>query len=85
MRRALMVCMLCLRAADGIAQEVGTVTGLVRADRPDVPIAGAKVALAGTAREVVTDASGRFTLANVPAGSHTLVFIMTDTPRCPSR
>lgn len=62
-----------LVAADARAQGAGTIAGQVRAQVGDVPVAGARVSVAGTTREVTTGADGRFVLTGVPVGSATVV------------
>ena len=53
------------------AQQSGTVSGTVVAAEGAVPLAGASVVIAGTARGVLTNAQGRYSLS-VPAGTHTV-------------
>jgi len=45
-----------------------TVTGTVFEDEAFAPIAGATVGVVGTSISDTTDASGQFTLENVPSG-----------------
>ena len=61
-------------AAPGEAQqrESGTITGIVTEAAMGSPVAGARVEVAGTQLRVATGADGRFTIANVPVGNHTL-------------
>lgn len=54
------------------AQETGTITGTVRNSTDQSVIAGAQVSIAGTQIGQVTNDGGRYVLANVPAGTHTL-------------
>src|SRR5688500_16986050 len=56
----------------GLAQQAGTITGTVSDSVTSGPVAGAQVSLAGTVRTVVTDQSGAYRFADVPAGSATL-------------
>ena len=65
------------RAAPVAAQQpaqptgpTGTVTGLVVAANTKAPIQGAQVTVPGTTVRAGTGADGRYTLRNVPAGSH---------------
>ena len=52
------------------AQTGDRITGTVTsAGEPSVPIAGAIVTVLGTSRRTVTDASGRFTITDVPVGT----------------
>ena len=53
------------------AQQNGTVSGTVVAAEGAVPLAGASVVIAGTARGVLTNAQGRYSLS-VPPGTHTV-------------
>lgn len=53
------------------AQEPGTITGEVT-NELGAPLPGIQVTLAGTQRGTLTNASGAFVLANVPAGQHTV-------------
>ncbi|HEU0055228.1 MAG TPA: TonB-dependent receptor plug domain-containing protein, partial [Longimicrobium sp.] len=55
------------------AQQTGRVEGQATEAETGHPLAGAAVAVEGTPLRAVTDAAGRFTLAPVPAGSHTVV------------
>ncbi|HUQ99680.1 MAG TPA: TonB-dependent receptor [Gemmatimonadaceae bacterium] len=54
------------------AQAVGVVRGVVLDSTSNQPVAGAQVQVVGTNRTVATDASGGFTIANVPEGTATL-------------
>lgn len=51
------------------AQSTGTVRGTVVETGSSRPLAGARVAVAGTGRSAVTGADGRYTLADVPGGT----------------
>ena len=53
------------------APPAGTITGTVT-DSIDMPIAGARVSLDGSNATVLTDATGRFLLANVQPGTQTI-------------
>ena len=53
----------------GRAHAQGRITGAVTAEG-DRPLAGASVAVVGTGRGALTDNAGRYTIANVPAGSY---------------
>lgn len=53
------------------AQQTGAAAGVVV--DPTGPVVGAAVTLNGTMNATVTDYSGRFILANIPAGEHTLM------------
>lgn len=51
------------------AQETGQITGLVTSDVGQ-PVGGALVAIQGPNLSAVTAPNGRYTITNVPAGSH---------------
>ncbi len=53
------------------AQQNSTVSGTVVAAQGAAPLAGASVVIAGTARGVLTNAQGRYSLS-VPPGTHTV-------------
>ncbi|NJD09575.1 MAG: SusC/RagA family TonB-linked outer membrane protein [Gemmatimonadetes bacterium] len=54
------------------AQEVGRVTGVVRAADTQRPLAGAQVYIQGTRIGSLTGNDGRYLIVNVPAGTHDL-------------
>lgn len=54
-----------------VDDNAGTVIGLVQDDELS-PVANATVAIVDAGAEAVTDSSGTFRLANVPAGAHTV-------------
>src|SRR5690242_304917 len=60
-----------LGAAGAANAQTGTVTGSVT-DSASVAVSGADVRIDGTTLHVLTDDAGRYTLANVPAGAHTV-------------
>ena len=51
-------------------RQVGTIRGVVTEATTGAPVAGARVAIALTQLGANTDAGGRFTIANVPDGTH---------------
>lgn len=53
----------------GLAQQVGTITGVVVDGGSGLPLAGAQVTLTGLQAASVSAGGGRFLLLNVPAGS----------------
>jgi outer membrane receptor protein involved in Fe transport len=55
------------------AQAVGALTGTVEASQNGQPVAGAAIVVDGTGLTAVTNGVGRFAIADVPAGQHTLV------------
>jgi TonB-dependent SusC/RagA subfamily outer membrane receptor len=63
-------------APSGLAAQTGSIEGQVRAADGLRPLAGAQIQLVGTERGVLTDASGRFVLPDVPAGARQLRVIM---------
>ncbi|MFN4316258.1 MAG: carboxypeptidase-like regulatory domain-containing protein [Chitinophagaceae bacterium] len=64
---------LCLLFSVLLAQGQGAISGtVVRADNGS-PLAGASVFISNTSRGTVTDASGSFTLNNIPTGKYELV------------
>ncbi len=65
---ALAVCALSAFAVEAAAQ-TGTVTGQVVSEATGEPVANAQVVVVGTQRGALTDREGRFTVANVSAGS----------------
>jgi TonB-linked SusC/RagA family outer membrane protein len=52
------------------AQGAGSVTGVVTDAGTQRPVQDVQVSVTGTQRGALTDASGRYTIAGVPAGSH---------------
>lgn len=63
-----------LLAAAGplLAQGAGRIAGRVVSAATGNPVVSAQVVVAGTALRAVTDVAGRFTLANVPAGTQSV-------------
>lgn len=57
------------------AQARGTLSGQVTDRDTGQPVVGAQVLVQGTALRATTNAQGRFTIADVPAGSRTLVVV----------
>jgi hypothetical protein len=60
-----------LLATSAVAQQTGRVVGRVQSG-DGAPVAEVQVYLRGTEIGVLTRSDGRFTLANVPAGTHTI-------------
>ena len=74
MGKKLFSMLLCLCASLGIAFAQNlTVTGTVTSAEDELPVVGASVFVQGTTNGVITDADGKYTLRNVPAGAQ-LVF-----------
>ena len=70
MRSCAMFCLLALLTARSVsAQATGRVVGSVR-DASGTAVPGASVSVAGTGRGALADASGRYTIEGVPAGTH---------------
>jgi len=55
-----------------LAQATGRISGTVTEGETPRPLAGATVSVVGTAARAVTNASGQFSIASVPAGPHTV-------------
>ncbi|MGK0156584.1 MAG: hypothetical protein ACI9SE_003553, partial [Neolewinella sp.] len=64
---------LLLLAATAAAQQSGTIRGFVRDKDFDVPLASATVMVVETGVRAKTDASGGFSLLNVPRGTYTII------------
>ena len=64
---------LTLLPAGASAQGTATVTGQVSNTATQAFLEGASVELAGTGRSAMTDREGRYEIAGVPVGAHTLV------------
>lgn len=58
--------------AGSAAAQTGVLSGTVSAGRSNAAIEGATVTIVGTKLSAVTGKDGRFTIADVPAGDHTL-------------
>ena len=67
-----MLLCLCVSAGMAFAQNM-TVSGTVTSAEDGLPVIGASVFVQGTTNGVITDASGNYTLRNVPSNG-TLVF-----------
>jgi hypothetical protein len=59
-------------AADGSAQQTGTITGQVRDARSGAPVTAAQIHIPGLSLGVLSQANGRFLIINVPVGNHEL-------------
>ena len=66
---AALAAMLVTAALPVAAQGTGTVRGRVTDQGTQRPLSGAQISVAGTSRRAVTNATGEYTLANVPAGT----------------
>ncbi len=69
---ALMVALLAAFPTSGNAQEVGQLTGQVSDSSSRQGIGGAQVMVTGTSLGTVSGEEGRYTIARVPAGTHTI-------------
>ena len=65
------VLLLFAMGATAAAQAVGTVAGRV-SSVDGRPLAGVQISISALARGATTDTAGRFTITNVPTGTHTL-------------
>jgi hypothetical protein len=70
--RVLLLVLALLVPAAARAQDAGTIRGVVVARDGDVPLSYGVIAIPALAVERFTDAAGRFTLRDVPAGRHVL-------------
>jgi iron complex outermembrane receptor protein len=52
--------------------QTGTISGVVKAQNTGAALSGANVTIVGTTMGAAADANGRYTIANVPAGSYKL-------------
>src|SRR5262245_29618011 len=64
--------MVHVTAASLAAQEYGRVTGRVTSSESKQTLEGARVTVPGTSLSAITDASGHYLLARVPAGAQTI-------------
>ncbi|HEV2149338.1 MAG TPA: SusC/RagA family TonB-linked outer membrane protein [Longimicrobiaceae bacterium] len=70
---ALALAALCAASVPSLAaQATGTIRGRVTNASSQRPLSGAPVAIPGTNRRAVTDETGSYQIANVPAGSRTV-------------
>src|SRR5690606_34902623 len=69
---ALMAALLLVFPSTGVAQDVGQLAGTVSDSSSGQGIPGAQVLVVGTTLGAVTGADGRYTIARVPAGSHSV-------------
>ena len=74
LRRVLLLLTFVL-ACPALALATGTITGRVVVSGTDVPVTGARVLVAEGTTETTTDATGAFTLAQVPDGAVTVVVL----------
>lgn len=62
-----------IAATAAAASAQGAVDGTARSARDDTPLPGVAVVVEGTRLGALSDADGRFHIADVPAGAHTIV------------
>src|SRR5687768_1427844 len=67
-----LACALLAAASTNLAAQAGTVTVQVTDSRTRAPISAAQVAIRALATGSLTQANGRFLIANVAAGTHTV-------------
>lgn len=60
---------------DGIAEDVGRITGRIVDDESGIPIAGVAVLIEGTDVGTITDSLGNYYIEEAPVGKHTLSLI----------
>ncbi|MCR9246594.1 MAG: TonB-dependent receptor [bacterium] len=60
--------------ASARAQQVGTLTGVVRDGDRDLPLAGVEVSIAGREDKATTTAQGNYSLPKLPPGTYSLIF-----------
>lgn len=76
MHRLICLVLFCagtLLGLDSASAQSGTLSGVVKDGTTDHPIPGVNVLIAGTLTGTITDASGRFLLANINEGETTVV------------
>ncbi|HEY0811469.1 MAG TPA: SusC/RagA family TonB-linked outer membrane protein, partial [Longimicrobiales bacterium] len=66
------ITLLVVRADTASAQATGTIQGVVMDAATQRPLIGAQVFIQGTQIGTITNQQGRYTLRNVPVGTHTL-------------
>lgn len=71
MRKGIVLAMLMLPAS-ALAQDVGSIQGIVKSSETGNPLGGANIVLEGTSWGTVSGADGRFTLSSIPPGSYIL-------------
>jgi outer membrane receptor protein involved in Fe transport len=71
-RAAAFAALAVLTAIPAAAQGTGSAEGTVTAQAGGAPLAGVRIAVDGAAPSI-TDAAGRFRIARIPSGAHTLV------------
>lgn len=72
MQKALLLFVFISASFFAVAQ-TGSITGIVTDEKTKEPIIGASILVQGTSIGIAADMDGRFTIKNVPAGTHNLV------------
>ncbi|MDX9695351.1 MAG: carboxypeptidase-like regulatory domain-containing protein [Bacteroidales bacterium] len=78
MRHFTLTLFVMLLSVFAVFSQTGSIKGLVIDEKTVEPIEGVIVAIKGTTETVATNAEGRFTLVNIPAGEGILVFTGTN-------
>lgn len=69
-RSTLAFCALFVLAAGRTVEAQGTITGTITGGEPAVPVSQARIVIVNSLLTATADEQGRYTLRNVPAGSH---------------
>ena len=67
----MLVCMLVVGAAPLAAQATGSISGTVTNAVTNRPLSGVRILVVGTTLQGVSNNAGRYTIRQVPVGSHT--------------
>jgi len=68
----LSLCLLLCLSLNSVFAQTGSISGVVKSKDSGAALSGANVAIVGTNMGAATDANGRFTIPNVPAGNYKL-------------
>lgn len=68
----LIAVLLALAGSPAVAQQMGTVQGIIVDGMTNQPLPGAQVIISGTSRGAYTNAQGRYLILNAPAGTYTI-------------
>ncbi|HNQ12973.1 MAG TPA: TonB-dependent receptor [Bacteroidia bacterium] len=74
MLRIIVLVLFCLISNVNLAQNTGTITGLVTDKNNGEPLIGVNVFIEGTTQGTATDIDGKYELSNIQTGNHMLVF-----------
>ena len=72
-RRLLLAVLLLVLIAPAALAQGGTLTGTVKDSEDNTPLMGATIRIEGTGLGAVSDLDGKYTIANIPAGTYTVV------------